>query len=240
LSADYRWRSSDSDYNHSQDIWGSGLGSPTNGYPAFILGRTIHEGGFETKLALRPVNWLKTALSYRISSTDYSTRTDPNIDAGTLVPVAAGGTILAGKNDAQTYGFSATLTPIRRLYLSSAFTYSHSRLTTANNGDPSVVPYTGNVYTVLTTASYSLNPKTGLQAAYNFSQAGYGQRNTAGVPLGIDFTRNTLIAGLTRQFNSRLSGALRYSFSQYSEPSSGNRNNFTANGIFATLSYKWP
>jgi hypothetical protein len=240
LSAEYRWRSSDTDYSHSQDGWGSGLGAPTNGYPGFILGRTIHDREFETKLTLRPANWLKTTFTCKIGGTEYSTRADPAIDSGTLVPVSAGGTILAGKNDAQTYGFSATLTPIRRLYLSSTFSCSQSRLTTASHGDPSVAPYDGNVYAVLTTANYALNPKTGLQAAYNFSQANYGQNNTAGVPLGIDFTRNSLMVGLTRQFNRRLAGALRYTFSEYSEPSSGNRNNFTANGVFATLSYRWP
>jgi hypothetical protein len=59
------------------------------------------------------------------------------------------------------------------------------------------------------------------------------------MPLGIDFTRNELIVGLTRQITKRLSGALHYEFSQYSEPSSGTANNFTAQGIFATLVYKW-
>ena len=240
LNAEYRWRSSDTDYNHSRDVWGSGLGSPTNGYPAFILGRTIHDGEFETKLTLRPANWLKTTLSYRLASTEYSTKTDPAIDSGLLGPVSPGGTILAGKNDAQTYGFSATLTPIRRCYFYGAFTYSQSRLTTATHGDPSVVPYRGNVYTVMTTASYALNPKTDLQATYNFSRADYGQNNTAGVPLGIDFTHHQLLVGLARRFTDRVSGSLRYSFAQYSEPTSGNRNNFTAHGIFATLNYRWP
>jgi hypothetical protein len=32
---------------------------------------------------------------------------------------------------------------------------------------------------------------------------------------------------------------LRYQFSQYSEPSSNNANNFTAHGVFATFAYKW-
>ena len=240
LNAEYRWKSSDTGYNHSQDVWGSGLGAPTNGYPAFILGRTIHGGEFETKLALRPANWLKTTLTYQIASTDYSTRTDPAIDLGTLGPVSPGGTILAGKNDAQTCGFSATLTPIRRFYLYGAFTYSLSRLTTASHGDPSVVPYSGNVYTVITTASYALNPKTGLLATYNFSRGDYGQHNTAGVPLGIDFTHQQLLVGLTRRFSDRVSASLRYGFSQYSEPSSGNLNNYTSHGVFATLACKWP
>jgi hypothetical protein len=239
-SADYHWQSSDTTYNHLQDVWGSGFGSPTNGYPAFILGRTIRDNAFETKLTLRPCNWLKTTLSCQISRTEYSTKTDPAIGANTLNPVSPGGTILAGKNDTQTFGCGATLTPFRRFYLSSAFTYTWSRLTTANNGDPSIVPCCGNVYTVITTATYALNPRTDLQAAYNFSRADYGQNNPAGVPLGIEFTHHQLLVGLARRFTSRLSGSLRYNFSQYSEPGSGNRNNFTAHGIFATFDYRWP
>lgn len=240
LSADYRWQSSDTTYNHIQDVWGNGIGAPTNGYPAFILGRTIRGSTFETKLALRPLNWLKTTLSYQLADTDYSTKPDPAIDASSLNPVSPGGEIMAGKSDAQTCGFGNTLTPFRRLYLSSAFTYTWSRLTTANNADPSIVPYRGNIYTIITTVSYALNSKTELQAAYNFSHADYGQNNTAGVPLGINFTHHQLLIGLARKFTDRLSGSLRYRFSQYSEPSSGNFNNFTAHGIFATLDYRWP
>jgi hypothetical protein len=238
LNAEYRWQSSDTDYNHLLDVWGLGLNSPTNGYPDFILGRAIHDHTFETKLTLRPVLWLKTTFTYQLANTEYSTTTDPAVDAGTLSPVSPGGAILAGKNNAQTFGFDATVTPVRGLYLSGAFTYTQSSLTTANNGDPSIVPYTGGVYSAITSATYSLSPKTGLQVAYNFSESTYGQNNTAGVPLGIDFTRHTLLVGLTRQFSSRLSGALHYTFSQYSEPSSGNLNNFTANGVFAMINYK--
>ena len=242
LSAEYRWQSSDTTYNNTQDVLGTGLGPPTNGYPAFILGQTIHDSEFETKLALRPANWLKTTLSYQLATTCYSTTTDPAVDGNlpAFPLVSPGGTILAGKYNAQTFGFSATLTPIRRLYLSSAFTYSMSRLTTANNGDPSIVPYSGNVYTVITTASYALNPKTDLQASYNFSRGDYGQNNTNGVPLGIDFTHQQLQVGLTRRFSDRVSASLRYGFSQYSEPGNGNLNHFTSQGVFATLACKWP
>lgn len=85
-----------------------------------------------------------------------------------------------------------------------------------------------------------LNAKTDLKATYAFSQATYGQNNTASIPLGLDFTRNELLVSLTRQITKKLSGALSYQFSQYSEPSSANVNNFTAQGVFATVSYKWP
>ena len=85
-----------------------------------------------------------------------------------------------------------------------------------------------------------MNPKTALQAAYNFSRSDYGQHNTAGVPLGIDFTHQQLLAGLTRRFSDRVSACLRYGFTQYSEPSSSNLNNYTSHGVFATLACKWP
>jgi hypothetical protein len=49
-----------------------------------------------------------------------------------------------------------------------------------------------------------------------------------------------LLVGLTRKLTKRLTGTLRYQFSQYIEPSSGGANNFTANGIFASIAYKWP
>ncbi len=103
-----------------------------------------------------------------------------------------------------------------------------------------MVPYRGDTYTFSSSAGFVLDEKTDLNTTYAFSQAGYGQNNTTGLPLGIDFTRNRLLVGLTRKLTNRLTGALRYEFSQYSEPSAGSLNNFTAHGIFATFAYKWP
>jgi len=231
LNAQYQRQYSDTDYNHLIDEF-----IVPDGYPEFILNRKIQYNEFETKLTLRPANWLRTTLTYQITATDYSSKTDPS-----PFGFSPGGPILDGRYDAQTYGFSATLTPWRRFYLSGTFTYSQSRAVTADNGDPFVVPYRGNVYTLITTTTYDLNPKTDLQAIYNFSHAGYGQDNaTAGVPLGLDFTRHRLIADLTRRFSARVSGTLRYEFDQYTEPGGGGANNFTAHGIFATIAYKWP
>jgi hypothetical protein len=241
LNAQYRRQYSDTDYNHLQDEFASFLGDPTfvapaNGYPAFILNRKIQTDEFETKLTCRPANWISTTFTYQITATDYSSKTDP-----VFLGFSPGGPISDGSYDAQTYGLGATLTPWRQFYLSGIFTYSHSRAVTANNGVASIVPYSGNIYTLTTTATYALNAKTSLQTSYTFSRADYGENNAAaGVPLGLDFTRHELFASVTRQITKRLTGALHYEFSQYSEPSSNNANNFTAHGIFATLAYKWP
>jgi hypothetical protein len=236
LNAQYQYQLSDTDYNYPIDV-ANNINGPS-AYPGFILNRKIKTDGFETKLDLRPANWIKTTLSYQIAGTDYSSVTD--LAFRNVTVVSPGGPIMDGTFNTQTYGLSATITPIQRLYLYSAFTYTRSRTVTASDGDPSIVPYSGNIYTLNTTATFALNEKTSLQAGYAFSYANYGQNNAAaGLPLGIDFTRNRVIVGLTRQITKRLSGALHYEYSEYSEPSNGGANNFTAQGIFATLVYKW-
>ena len=100
-----------------------------------------------------------------------------------------------------------------------------------------MAPYFGNTSS---SAGYAINAKTSLNATYAWSRATYGQNNTAGIPLGLDFTRHELLVGLTRQLTRKLAGGLRGQFSEYSEPSAANANNFTALGVFATLAYKWP
>ncbi|HEY1787998.1 MAG TPA: c-type cytochrome domain-containing protein [Verrucomicrobiae bacterium] len=236
LTMQYDRQSSLTTYNQLEDLW-LGAPGPDNGYPAFILDRTITSDQFETKLVLRPLIWLKTALTYQLTETDYSSKTDPFQAPPVISP---GGFIVDGHYDLQTYGISATATPFRSLYFLGAFTYSHSWLETADNGDPSIVPYEGNIFTVNATATWLFSPKASLQLSYYFSSADYAQNNAAaGVPAGLNYQRHDLIAGLTRQLTKNLSGTLRYEFSQYSDPSSGNMNNFTANGIMAVLSYRW-
>ncbi len=93
---------------------------------------------------------------------------------------------------------------------------------------------------MLTSATCVLSAKTDLMATYNYSRAGYGQNNGLdGVPLGLDFTRHELLVGLKHQFSKSVTGSLRYGFSQYTEPSANNADNFTAHGIFAALAYSW-
>jgi hypothetical protein len=155
--------------------------------------------------------------------------------------VSPGGELLAGKYYADVYGVNAGFAPFRKWYVTAAFTYSDSKTITAANGDPSIVPYQGNVYTVVATANYALNKSTELHAAYSFSRAAYGQDNLAyGLPLGLDFTRHDLMVGVTRKLTKTVTTSLRYAYYRYAEPSSGGLNDYTAQGIFATLMVRWP
>jgi hypothetical protein len=205
-------------------------------YPGFILGRKIKTDEVETKLVLRPASWLSTTLSYKIEGTDFSTTTQPD-----FADNSPGGPLLAGKYEMHTYGLSGALTPITRLNLTSTLTYSDSRTWTFANDDSSVVPYKGGVWMVTEGATYTINQTTRLSASYSFSQADYNENNgVAGVPLGMDYTRHTATIALTKHFSEKISGALRYAFYTYAEPSSGGLTDYTAQGIFATLTFKGP
>ena len=235
--AHVRRRDSVTGYNHLVDNSPSSVNGV--GYPAFITHRDVAMNEIEGRLVLRPVYWLSARLTYDWNVTDYSSATDfvTNSFLGIISP---GGAIFDGRTESDNFGLSLTLTPVQRFYFSGSFTYGYTRTTTTSAASPEVVPYFGNTWTVGASAGYKLNAKTDLNASYAFSQATYGQYNTAGIPLGLDFARHELLVGLTRQLTKRLSGALHYQFSQYSEPSAGNVNNFTAHGIFASFAYRWP
>ena len=111
-----------------------------NGYPAFIRERDVDQDEVEAKLALRPSRWLKTTFKYQWRGTDYRTATDPStvtlFDPITFDPIIApqpGGTILAGNYDSHIYSLNATLTPWRRLYLATTFSYTQSRIVSGVN-----------------------------------------------------------------------------------------------------------
>jgi hypothetical protein len=229
--AHVRRRESSTGYNHLVD--NSPFGG--KGYPAFITHRDLAMNEIEGRLVLRPVYWLNARLTYQWNMSDYSTTTAP-VSGG----ISPGGPIFDGRTESDNFGLNLTFTPAQWFYFSGSFTYGYSRTTTTPAASPEVMPYFGNTYTVGASAGFVLNAKTDLKATYTFSQATYGQNNTAGVPLGLDFTRHELLVSLTRQLTKNLSGALHYQFSKYSEPSTGNVNNFTAHGIFASFTYKWP
>jgi hypothetical protein len=210
---------------------------PGNGYPGFITDRDIALDEIEGHLVLRPVSWLNARLTYRWNETRYTGATGgaTNFDGSLLTPE---GPLFDGRTRSDNLGLSLTYTPGSRFYCSGAFTYGYSRTTTVSD-EPEVVPYSGNTYTLDASAGFALNAKTRLKVTYEYSQATYGQNNLSGLPLGLAFTRQEVRASLTRQLTKRLTGSLQYQFSQYNEPSGGNVNNFTANGIFATLAWHW-
>src|SRR6185503_3631728 len=118
----------------------------------FIRERNLLTDEVEAKLVLRPATWLKTTLSYKLLSTDYRNETEPS--PGNSSP---GGGLLAGTYDAEVYSIGLTFTPRRRLSLSTTFSYQPTKLNTASSGFTAVVPYRGDIYSVVANGTYVLS-----------------------------------------------------------------------------------
>ncbi|MBI4325115.1 MAG: hypothetical protein HY674_07605 [Chloroflexi bacterium] len=241
VTAHYKHREKQSAYDHRIDQHpGSGYPDFNNGYSAFIRSREIATDEFMTKLVVRPAAWVKTTLSYQQVASDYITATDPFTDFGPAA-ISPGGSILAGNYDAHIYSANAAFTPWRRLYLSGTFSYRDTRTETAQNGVPSVVPYRGDLFSVLSSTSYVLNQATDLNASYYYSWADYGQENfAAGLPLGLTYGWHVASVGVTRRLKKNITTLLQYRFYAYDEPGRGGANDYTAHAVLASLSMILP
>jgi hypothetical protein len=244
FSAQYRRYDNKTDYNNlAKEI--PSTGSTYEGYPGFILQRELLSDDVEAKVALQLTSWLKTSLSYQWLGNEYHTATDSATTNSSItflpVIVSPGGGLLAGTYNAHIASVNAVLTPWRRLFLSTTFSYQNARTITEANGSSAVAPYAGDIYSAMLSGNYALNPKTDLVATYSFSTANFSQESPpGGLPLGIDYHQHALQAGIKRHLNKNTTLGLQYRFYWYDEPSSGGINNYEAHSVFATLAWRLP
>jgi hypothetical protein len=151
-----------------------------------------------------------------------------------------GGDHLAGEFDSRIYSLNVVATPWQRMALSGTFSIHDSQTHTANNGDPAVADYEGEIYSILFGGSYQLDDKTDISAHYTFSQGDFSQGNSAdGLPLGIEYRQHGLQAGIATQIGENLRAQLQYQLQHYEEPSSGGVNDYTAHGVFLNCKLNW-
>jgi len=235
LNAHYRYRQQEDDYDHLRNEAGGGANV---GFPGFILGRDLETREFRTRLNVRPTPWLRVFLTCQMQATDYRTETDA-VTFG-LPSDTVGGDHLAGEFDSRIYSLNVVATPWQRVALNGTFSFHDSQTRTANNGDPAVEDYEGEIYSILFGGSYQLDDKTDISAHYTFSQGDFSQGNTAeGLPLGIEYRQHGLQAGIATQIGDNLRAQLQYQLQHYEEPSSGGVNDYTAHGVFLNCALNW-
>ncbi|PWU20088.1 MAG: hypothetical protein C5B50_04835 [Verrucomicrobia bacterium] len=208
--------------------------SSTFSYPGFFNWRDIAENQAQARLSYRLATWARTSFTVRWQKTDFDHATREND------PGSPGGAIEGGDYESRVFSFNAVLTPLRRFYFSGTFSYSDSRVLTAQYGVDFLHPYQGHLYSVLSTAAYAVTDLTDLHCTYAFSESDYGEHNPAGLPLGIDYTRHALRAGISHRLTKALSTSLTYGFAQYREPTSGHATDYTAHSIFGLITISWP
>jgi hypothetical protein len=236
LTAHYRRYEKDSYYDHVKDVYFGGEGF---GYPAFIQRRKIVSDEIEPKLVWQALPWLKTSLTYKLVASDFHTGTD-SLRVGSTV-FTDDKRIYAANYDAHVYSVNFALTPWRRVYLSSTFSFQDTRTAASVPDTGAVVPYKGHVYSAITSGNLALTEKNDLQISYSFSHADYGQGNeTEGLPLGIVYQQHGAQIGLTRRIAKSIAANLRYGFFLYDEPTSSGVNDYTAHLLFGTVVVRFP
>ncbi|HLH53586.1 MAG TPA: hypothetical protein VKY92_08220, partial [Verrucomicrobiae bacterium] len=121
------------------------------------------------------------------------------------------------------------------------FVFQNARTQTEVNDNSAVLPYAGNIYTVMANATYALNERTEIVAGYSFSTANFAQNNfEAGLPLGTHYHQHAFQAGLTRRLGKNQVAGLQYRYYRYSDSSVGNTSGFEAQAVFATLTWRLP
>jgi hypothetical protein len=239
LEAKYRHRNRDHHYDHYEQI---DLLSSVNGYPAFIRDRDTVGDEVDVRLVVQPLRWLKTTLKYGVSATDYHTDTAPwedFDDNGNPIPHPAA-SAQAGEYDAQNVGVGLVLTPWARFHLATTVGWTTSRTRSGVDNGQEVVPYEGDTWNALTTATYILDEKTDLLATYLFSTADFAQDNAAyGLPLGIEYTRHAATVGVSRRLRHDRLLRLEYGFFTYDEPTLGGAADYTAHGLFGSFRVPW-
>ncbi|HZR17894.1 MAG TPA: c-type cytochrome domain-containing protein [Verrucomicrobiae bacterium] len=217
--------------------------STLQGYPAFIRWRDLLSQEAQTKLSFQVSAWLKTSFTYQWLKNHYRTATDPVDGPGPNAPggISPGESLLAGTYDSQIASLNATLTPWRRLFFSTTFSFQHARTQTDANGAPAIAPYVGNIYSILLNGTYALNDGTDLIAGYSFSTADFSQDNFAqGLPLGAHYHQHAVQAGCQRKLGKNKNIGLQYRYYSYSDAGLGGANDFAAHALFATFAWRLP
>ena len=127
-----------------------------------------------------------------------------------------------------------------RWYLTGYFSLQDTRTVAFANHDPSVLKYRGDVYTVMGTTGYALDNKTDLTLEYSYSRSdNFSDNSAAGLPLGLDFQRHALLAGISRKISKNVIARLRYGFYDYDESSTGGVNNYMAHLASASCTVRF-
>jgi len=235
FSTRLRHHAKETGYQNNQ-LMLSGAGPLATAMPGFIRWWDEEADEVRARITARLKRWWRANLTYQLTSGKYRVSTD------TAASNAGGGGELDTSNsDSHTVSFGNTLMPNHRWRFAANASFTDSRTISAANGITSVAPWKGQTYSVYGHVGFLLNDRTDLACSYSFSKADFGQPiATAQVLAGTDYTLHGLRAGVTRKLKRDIRLAAEYGFNQFDEPTAGGQNDYTAHGVFATISLLWP
>ncbi len=238
FGSQYRWRDKSTEFD---DGFANGDPLDINGYPTFITDRDAVTHEVESRLTVRPCNWLKTTFTHRLVATDTHMTTESATNAADATQqVSPGGRAFTGNYDAQVFSLNVSLTPWKRLHCFTTASYQDIRSVSMHDNSTAVVPYRGDLWSVMAHGRYLLTKKTDLTAGYTYSSANFRQDQfTEGLPVGMRYDLHGLLAGVVSRRTKNLTTKLQYGYYHYDEPTSGRANDYTAHAVFVSLSLRF-
>ena len=105
---------------------------------------------------------------------------------------------------------------------------------------PTVLNFGNDYWTATGLLGFVIDEKTDLQLSYTYYRSSnYQDNSSAGVPYGSGATENTVTAGIVRKISKNISLSLNYSYYGYTDQTSGNHNNYTANVISSGFQFRF-
>ncbi len=206
--------------------------APAGGfYPAFIRGQTFTTDDANVRVTIRPVNQLTLVSRYDFQYTPI----DSQMEARARVESA--------NSAAHIFSESVTWTPIQRMYVQLAGSYTMDRL--HSPGDdilPNRLQSADNDYlTASATVGYALTEKTDLTGSYAYFLADNYDPGIilTGYPYGASLEEHTVGGSVVHRFSKRMALTTRYAYMRSRDKTSGGNNDFEAHLLSSTLRYRF-
>lgn len=214
----------------------SGAGPLATAMPGFIRWWDEESDEIRARITARLKRWWRANLTYQLTSGKYRIST-----ATAALNPGGGGELDSSNSDSHTISFGNTINPNHRWHFAANASFTDAQTTSAANGIPSITAWRGQTYSAYGHVGFLLNERTDLACSYTFSKADFGQPIApTRVLAGTDYTLHGLRAGFTRQLPRDIRFAAEYGFNQFDEPTAGGQNDYSAHGVFATVSLRWP
>lgn len=217
------------------DLDQSGDTPSGNGYPALIRFRETLTHEARARISMRWNTQLRSSIQYIWNRTDYRTKinswTNPNTSA-----LIAGSGIEAGDYQSDSIYLSNSWNPTTWFSWTMGASYGWTELVTGMSAFGSVVPYRGKIYGAQNGWTFYLPWESSINLQYLFSASDYSQSNeTDGLPLGVEYQRQGITTGYSKNFSESLSGSLQYGYFDYKEPSMGGAYDYQAHSVLLML-----
>ncbi len=218
------WRRNNNDYDDQRETDSTG----TTARSAFFDGQRVETAEWSTRLAFKPVPWLRPSLRYQLRDDDFATRaeSEPIVKTGMLSHVVTA---------------DLSWQPNEKWLATASFSRQAAAVTTPARYSTGTAPtFNANVNTWLLSADGVLTPSVTFTGAVQYTRAdNFNDFSDTGLPLGVETDQMELTGRLTRALGNDASVSAEYGFYHYRANSNAEAGDYDAHLLLVEASRKF-